>query len=152
MLAAKGKAALSQNFLEEIGGRPVLGRVHRLLYDKLFVHPWLGGFFAHTKREVVESQQTDFWAGLMGGPKVYGGRSPRDAHVHMFMPEEVFDIRHTLLSEALIEAGVARDLREKWLTLDANFKKALVNQSADECTGRYRSEPIIIVPRPPGRF
>jgi truncated hemoglobin YjbI len=148
MLASKGKAALSQNFFEDIGGRPTLHRVHKILYKKLFAHSWLGGFFEHTIPEVVESQQNDFWAALMGGPKVYGGRSPRDAHVHMFIPAEVFDVRHELLGEALIEAGVASDLREKWLTLDANFKKALVNQSPDECQGRYRSEPIIVVPRP----
>lgn len=148
MLAAKGKAALSENFFEEIGGYPVLRRVHRRLYDKLFSHPWLGGFFVKTIRRVVEDQQTDFWAGLMGGPRIYGGRSPKDAHVHMFLPAEVFAIRHELLGETLIESGVAPDLRRKWLDLDANFENAIVNKSADECHGRYRSEPVIIVPRP----
>lgn len=148
MFTAKGKSALSDNFFEEIGGYPQLRRVHRLLYDSLFAHPWLGGFFEHTTREIVESQQTDFWASLMGGPKIHGGRSPRDAHVHMFLPSEVFAIRHELLEEALIVAGVAPTHREKWLALDASFEKALVNKSADDCKGRYRNEPIITVARP----
>ena len=99
---------------------------------------------------LVESQQTDFWASLMGGPAMYCGRSPRDARVHMFMPAEVFAIRHKLLGEALVEAGVAPDLRERWLTLDAGFERAIVNTSADECHGRYRGEAVIIVPKPAG--
>lgn len=150
MSAAKGKAQLGENFFEQIGGRPCLERVHKILYTKLHEHPWLKGFFAHTNREVVESQQTDFWTGLMGGPPVYGGRSPRDAHVHMFMPAEVFAIRHKLLEAALIEAGVAPDLRDRWLALDAGFERAIVNQSPDECHGRYRTEMVIIVPKPEG--
>ncbi|MHA1566222.1 MAG: group I truncated hemoglobin [Alphaproteobacteria bacterium] len=150
MSVAKGKALLSDNFFEEIGGYSCLRRVHNILYTKLFTHPWLKGFFLQTKREIVESQQTDFWASLMGGPSIYGGRSPRDAHVHMFRPAEVFAIRHKLLGDALVEAGVAADLREKWLAMDANFERAIVNQSPDECHGRYRTESVIIVPRPDG--
>ena len=146
--AIKGKTALGDNFFEQVGGYLCLRRVHEILYTKMFVHPWLKGFFAHTKRSHVESQQTDFWAGLMGGPEIYGGRRPRDAHVHMFMPAEVFAIRHGLLGDALTEAGVASDLREKWLVLDAGFERALVNKSPDECHGRYRQEAVIIVPRP----
>jgi len=150
MAAVKGKSQLGDNFFEQIGGYTCLRRVHNLLYTKLFTHPWLKGFFTHTKREVVESQQTDFWASLMGGPTMYGGRSPRDAHVHMFMPAEVFAIRHKLLGEALVEAGVAPHLREKWLLLDAGFERAIVNKSPDECHGRYRGESVIIVPKPAG--
>lgn len=148
MTAVKGKARLSGNFFEEIGGNPRLRRVHNLLYTKLFAHPWLKGFFAHTNREHVESQQTKFWMSLMGGPSIYGGRSPRDAHVHLFLPAEVFAIRHKLLGDALVEAGVAPHLREKWLALDSGFERAIVNKSPDECHGRYRQEAVIIVPRP----
>ncbi len=148
MTADKGKSLLDDNFFAQIGGYSCLRRVHSLLYTKLFAHPWLKGFFVRSKREVVESQQNDFWASLMGGPQMYGGRSPHDAHVHMFLPGEVFAIRHELLGEALVEAGVAPDLREKWLALDSKFERAIVNKSPDECHGRYRMEAVIIVPRP----
>ncbi len=146
--AVKGKALLSDNFFEQVGGFSGVRRVHALLYGKLFAHPWLKGFFAHTEREHVEAQQTKFWASLMGGPSTYGGRSPRDAHVHLFLPAEVFAIRHKLLADALVEAGVAPELREKWLALDAGFERAVTNKSPDECHGRYRQEAVIIVPRP----
>jgi len=148
MTIQKGKSSLSGNFFAEIGGYPCLRRVHGLLYKKLFAHPWLKGFFAHTKHDVVEAQQTDFWAALMGGPSIYGGRRPHDAHIHMFMPREVFAIRHALLGEALVEAGVGPHLREKWLALDAKFERSIVNKSPAECRGRYRGEAVLIVPRP----
>ncbi len=147
-MAAKGKDTFGETFLDEIGGRACVQRVHQVLYGKLFSHPWLKGFFVRSKREIVESQQTDFWVALMGGPKDYGGRSPKDAHVHMFLPAEVFAIRHKLLEESLIEVGVPAAHREKWLALDARFEAAIVNRSPDECHGRYRSEEVIIVPKP----
>ena len=150
MTEVKGKSKLGDNFFEAIGGRACLERVHRILYNKLFSHPWLKGFFAHTRREIVESQQTDFWAALMGGPNVYGGRSPAHAHVHMFVPADAFAVRHALLGEALMEAGVPAELQERWLKLDSGFENAIVNKSAEECRGRFRSDPVIIVPRPDG--
>lgn len=122
--------------------------MHRLLYTKLFANTWLSGYFVRSHREIVQSQQTDFWAQLMGGPKLYGGRSLRDAHVPLFLPAEVVAIRHRLLEEPLIEAGVAPELREKWLASDVSFERAIVNKSPDECHGRYRTEEVIVVPRP----
>jgi len=139
----KGKSKLGDNFFEEIGGRARIERVHDILYGKLFSHPWLKGYFAHTRREHVESQQNDFWAGLMGGPNVYGGRSPAHAHVHMFIPAQAYAVRHALLGDALEEAGVPAGLREKWLKLDAGF-------SPEECHGRFTTDPVIIVPLPDG--
>jgi len=144
----KGKSRLGDNFFDEIGGYACLKQVHDLLYDKLYAHPWLKGFFVRSTLDIVKSQQTDFWAALMGGPSRYGGRSPRDAHVHMFLPAEAFAIRHALLDEAIAEAGVPDDLRQKWLALDSSFEAAVVNKSPDECHGCYRNEEVIIVPRP----
>ncbi len=150
MNEVKGKSELGDNFFEEIGGRACIERVHDILYGKLFSHPWLKGYFAHTRRELVESQQNDFWAGLMGGPNVYGGRSPAHAHVHMFIPAQAYAVRHALLGDAIEEAGVPVDLREKWLRLDAGFERAIVNKSPDECHGRFTTDPVIIVPLPDG--
>lgn len=144
----KGKSGLGEGFFDDIGGLPTLRRVHRQLYDKLFVHPWLGQFFVQSKRELVENQQTDFWAGLMGGPKLYGGRSPRSAHSHLFLPAEVFRVRHQILEETLIEAGIPEGHREKWLAMDSSFERAIVKTSPDECRGRYPWEDVIVAEKP----
>lgn len=60
MTTVKGKSLLGDSFFEQFGGYPCLRRVHNPFYGKLFAHPWLKGFFVRSKREVVESQQTDF--------------------------------------------------------------------------------------------
>lgn len=99
-------------------------------------------------REILESQQTEFMMLGFGGPRIFGGRIPRDAHIHMFITDEIFDIRHQLLAEALNEAGVPDHLQERWLEMDEGVRLAIVKESPDQCRGRYRSEQVIIVPKP----
>ncbi len=136
-------------FVDEIGGKATIERVHTLLYDKLLRHPWLKSFFAGVERWVLEVQQTEFMADLFGAePKRYAGRAPMRAHQHLFITEEIFMIRHELLEKSLIEAGVGPALRERWLHYDMGMKAAIVKKSVDECEGRYRNEEVLTVPKP----
>ncbi len=139
---------MADTLFDELGGMPCLEQVHRIFYDKLLDHPWLKGFFEGQDRKRLESQQSDFMAGLFGGPRVYSGRLPKDAHVHLFVTEEIYDIRHRLLDQSLAEANVRLDLKERWLAYDLNMKNALVKKSISECQGRYRNEPVIAVEKP----
>ncbi|WP_420345227.1 group I truncated hemoglobin [Pelagibius sp.] len=139
---------MADSFFEELGGMDCLERVHRIFYGKLLSHPWLKGFFEGVPRHHLESQQTDFMAGVFGGPKIYGGRPPKSAHVHLFITEEVFMIRHGLLEESLIEAGIRPDLRKRWLGYDLRMKKVLVKSSVSECAGRYNTDPVVVVEKP----
>ena len=123
-------------------------KVHTIFYDKLLSHPWLKEFFKGVPRAHLESQQSEFMSGLFGGPKIYGGRPPLTAHVHMFITEEIFLIRHELLALSLTEANIRPDLRDRWLRHDMAMKRALVKKSPAECEGRYKSEPIIVVEKP----
>jgi len=133
---------------EQLGGRPTLERVHEIFYDKLYAHEWLKGFFVGVDQKVIENQQTDFMAQALGGPDLYCGKFPVPAHKHMFITEEVFDLRHMLLEQSLREAAVPEPLRTRWLKIDGAFKGRLVKKSVTECEGRYKTEPIVVVPRP----
>ncbi len=143
-----GCLIMSDIFLNELGGMPCLEKVHKIFYDKLLNHPWLKEFFKGVPRAHLESQQSDFMSGVFGGPKIYGGRAPKSAHIHMFITEDVFLIRHKLLEQSLIEARIRPDLREIWLDYDMKMKKLLVKSSISECKGRYNSEAIIVVEKP----
>jgi len=136
------------NYLEELGGRECLERVHKIFYDKLFAHPWLGKFFEGKKRWVLEEQQTEFLMGVFGGPKIYGGRGPLEAHQHMFITEEIFGIRHEILQQSLSQAKVPEDLHERWLRTDLGMRRAIVKESPDKCKGRYNNEAIMVIPNP----
>jgi truncated hemoglobin YjbI len=139
---------VAEDLFDRLGGMPAIRKVHTIFYDKILSHPWLKTFFKGVPRPHLESQQSEFMAGLFGGPLIYGGRPPATAHVHMFITEEVFQIRHDLLALSLTEAQIPPDLRERWLRHDMAMKRALVKKSVDECEGRYRSEPVIVVEKP----
>ena len=55
--------------LQEVGGKPVLEKVHKHFYDELNKHPWLKNFFLHIDQKIIENQQTDFMNANMGGWK-----------------------------------------------------------------------------------
>jgi|SaaInlStandDraft_2_1057019.scaffolds.fasta_scaffold129527_2 hemoglobin len=133
---------------EELGGMPCLDRVHRVFYEKLLAHPWLRQFFQGVRREHLESQQSEFMSKLFGGPDIYRGRNPKGAHMHMYITEEVFQARHDILERSLNEAGIAPDLRRRWLDYDMGLKKALVKTAVSECAGRFGTDPIIAPSKP----
>jgi len=133
---------------DQLGGLPTFQRVHKIFYDKVYAHPWLKQFFADVEQTVIENQQTDFMVQALGGPSRYCGRLPVAAHKHMFITEELFDVRHAMLDESLREARVPDALRLRWLKVDAAFKGRLVKRSVTECEGRFKTEPILIVPKP----
>lgn len=137
------------DFLDKIGGKACVERVHKILYEKLLSHPWLKSFFVGLERWHLEEQQTDFMIDLFGNtPRCYQGRFPMNAHQHLFITEEVFMVRHGLLAEAITEAGVSDDHKARWLEYDMGMKDAVVKKTVDECEGRYRSEKVIVVPKP----
>ncbi|MEZ4457313.1 MAG: hypothetical protein R2882_12320 [Gemmatimonadales bacterium] len=70
------------------------------------------------------------------------------AHKHMYITNELFDVRHDLLEESLREAGVPAPLAVQWLKIDGAFRARLVKQHADECEGRFRTDPVINIPKP----
>lgn len=134
---------LSDNELFEI-----VKKVNECFYDKVYEDPWLKEVFASTKIEIIKSQQTDFIVGAFGGPKKYCGRSPKDAHPHIFIQQDMWDLREHYLIEALNEVNAPEWMKEKWINIDNAFKNAILKQSPDECFGRYGTDPIINIPNP----
>jgi hemoglobin len=133
---------------EQLGGTPVVRAVHRIFYDRVYEHPWLCRYFEGVERQVIENQQTDFMVQAMGGPDAYCGKYPVPAHAHMFITEELFDLRHRLLADSIRDAGVCEALAARWLKIDEAFKGRLCKKSPADCVGRFKTEPIIVVPKP----
>lgn len=139
--------AIDKTLYDRLGGKPTYIKVHKIFYDKAYAHPWLSKYFTDKPQDVLESQQTDFMVQLMGGPKAYGGKSPKSAHQHMVISEELFELRAKMLSDSIQEAGIRDDLREEWLAADASLKRALVKTSEKECTIAYPNQPILNFPK-----
>jgi hemoglobin len=115
-----------------LNGYETIRRVHKIFYDKVYAHPWLGKFFVGHDQDFIEKQQTHFMAEKFGGPREYLGKEPKYAHAHMYLTQELFDVRQALLKESLIEAGIHAELIEQWLKIDNAFRGAVTNSSIDE--------------------
>lgn len=139
--------AIDKTLYDRLGGKPTFVKVHKIFYDKAYAHPWLSKFFTDKPQEVLENQQTDFMVQLMGGPKAYGGKSPKSAHQHMVISDELFELRSQMLSDSIKEYGLSDALREEWLAADRTFKRALMKSSESECTQAYPNQPILNFPK-----
>ena len=138
---------IDKTLYDRLGGIETLNKVHKIFYDKIYAHNWLKKYFTGKPQHVIEEQQTDFMVQLMGGPKVYSGKSPKSAHQHMLITEELFEERAKILSESIKQAGVADNLRQEWLAADAALKKALIKHSISECSVSYPTQPILNFPK-----
>ena len=136
------------SLFDDVGGYDILKKVNKIFYDKIYKHPWIGQFFQSVPQEHIENQQTDLMAQAMGGPARYFGRFVIDAHTHIYITEELFQVREKLLQEAFHEAGATALLIEKWGKIDEAFKKALLKKTPTDCKPRYAREEILDFPNP----
>ncbi len=133
---------------EKMGGRDSLIKINKLFYDKVYEHPWLGKYFMEIPQQHIEDQQIDFMQKVLGGTNVYVGKTPTATHHHMFIPDELFDVRKQLLIEAFDETHANAELVDKWLSLDESFRRHIINKSPDECTARFKTDPILNFSKP----
>jgi hemoglobin len=140
---------MNPSLYEQVGGKPTLDKVHKLFYDKVYAHPWLKQFFADHAQEAIEGRQTSFMGEKMGGP-AYLGKPLRQVHENMYITPELVALRHELLRESLAEAGVAPELRARWLKIDAAFAKGITKDSVDSFYRDYHFpyKRRIIIPKP----
>lgn len=132
-----------KSLFEQIGGKPYLQKVAKRFYDKLYAHPWLKNYFKNTRQEIIESQQVDFMTGALGGPRIYSGRMPGDAHPHINATIELFDLREKLLIEALSEEKAPPELINRWIKIEHAFKRQIIKNSPSECKKRWATDEIL---------
>lgn len=138
-----------QTLFDAVGGLPTLRKVHKIFYDKIYAHDWLKLFFAGHDQQSIEERQTMFMAEKMGGDVAYYGKEPWMAHRHMYITQELYDLRHELLKESLLEAGVPDKLAHRWLKIDYAFIRQVVKPSIEsfyQTTFSY--EKRLIIPKP----
>jgi len=128
---------------EAMGGRGMLIKVSKIFYDKVYADPWIGQYFQEVPQDRIEAQQVDFMTSSLGGGSVYLGRLPVPAHKHMFISEELFDLRQKYLEEAFVEAKASKELVEKWNKIDEAFRRRLVKKNLGDCEKRFFTDEIL---------
>ena len=139
---------MKQKLFDEIGGLPTLQKVHKIFYDKIYAHDWLKHFFADHDQTLIENQQTAFMGEKMGSRISYMGKPPRYTHIHMYITDELFEVRKELLQQSLEEAGVSAEHIERWLKIDSAFKHHIVKDSLESFHDAYTFKKRIIVDKP----
>jgi len=143
------KKPARKNLFDAVGGLPLIERVHKRFYDKIYAHPWLGKFFEGHAQEAIELRQTQFMAQKFGGDIRYPGMDLDLVHRRMFIPEELLKLRRSLLQESLQEEGVDEALIARWLKIDGAFWKDIRNDSlASFSEVDLKYERPLIVPDP----
>ena len=122
-------------------------KVTEEFYELVYADEWLKHVFT-IDQKIITSQQIDFMVGALGGEKIYGGKSPADAHPHIYVTEEMWNRREGLLNDAMIKVDAPIELRSKWLKIDLAFKKHIVMKDESECKKRFFSDEIIVVSNP----
>lgn len=137
-----------QTLFDAVGGLPTLQKVHKIFYDKVYAHPWLGKFFEGHNQASIETRQTQFIAEKMGSEKAYLGKDMKMAHRQMYITKELFDLRHELLRESIKEGGVPDELAHRWLKIDSAFYRQIVKDSIESFYAyTWKYEKRIIVPK-----
>ncbi len=114
-------------------------------YELVYADEWLKQVFT-IDQKVITSQQIDFMVGALGGEKRYGGKSPGDAHPHIFIDSEMWDLRESLLMKAMKKVGSPEELNARWIKIDLAFKRHIVMRDPSECQKRFFSDEVIVVP------
>jgi len=127
------ESSYDPNLLAEIGGEAGVYRVHTRFYEVLFNHPWLGQFFFGKSEEVLITKQTQFMVAAFNGPNNYTGDTPAFVHMHMFITDELADLREQILRQAILDEGLSESIAERWLKVDQSFRPAIVKKSINEC-------------------
>ena len=128
--------------------RRLIADVNNAFYNRVYKDPWLKMVFQGVRQEHIEAQQTNFMVGAFGGLKTYSGRSPADAHPHVFVNESMWQLRETFLRQAFAETRLPAEMQEKWIRIDEAFKHAIIKRSLADCRGRYTTDAIIAPPDP----
>ncbi|VAX27861.1 hypothetical protein MNBD_NITROSPIRAE01-1443 [hydrothermal vent metagenome] len=128
--------------------RGLIEDVNKTFYEKVYDDPWLALYFQVVEKERIIQQQTDFMTGALGGENRFAGRKPSKAHPHMYITDQLYDLRKSLLIEALEEVAAPQKLVDAWLKIDEVFRKTIVKKSLSECAGRYRIDPILNFSKP----
>ena len=135
-MAASTKIPM-KSLLAMVGSDRDLHRITSAFYDKVYAHPWLSQFFAGVEKAHLARMQADFMHGVMGGEHRHHGKSPSNAHHHIRITHEAFDLRQKLLRQTLAEQRVNPIAAARWLEFDEAFRPLLVRD-------------VFLYQRPPG--
>ncbi len=143
-----GNVRWDDGLLAAIGGEEMVRRVHLVFYDAVFDDPWIGQFFFGKPKSLLVDKQTEFMVSAFGGPHRYQGATPAVVHMHMFITDELSDLRERFLRRAILSQGLSEEIADRWLAVDRLFRPAVVKRSIEDCTLTTMGQSPIVAVKP----
>ena len=95
-------------------------------YVRAFADPIIGHLFMHSDRAHITKQQIDFATNLLGGPRLYAGKSLREAHQRLPLKPTHFMRRQVIMREVLTDLGLDAELVARWLALEDQLRALII--------------------------
>lgn len=117
----------SESLYDRLGGDEAIDAVVDDFYDRVLADDRISHYFEDADVDDLRDHMTVFIASVTGGPVEYDGRGMTEAHAHLDVTEEHFEVVAEHLSQTLADAGVEADDREDLLSTVAALKPAIVS-------------------------
>ena len=123
----------------------IINKINQYFYEQIYKDEWFKNVFQNVTQEFITLQQNDFMIQAFGGPCNFCGRMPGDAHPHIYIDNEMWEIRENYLKLSFEKNNVPKDIREKWLKIDNAFKNKIIKKSIDDVLPRFTTDEVIII-------
>lgn len=117
-------------------------------YDLVYAHPWIGQFFTKVDQRNQETKLVRFFQ-MSWDDRAYPEMQAqylRQEHAHMYITEELFELRQALFSRAVRDLGHGPEVVEAFAVFNELWRAHVVKRSIDECSDMFTA--IVEHPRP----
>ncbi|MCA9706632.1 MAG: hypothetical protein KDK70_12335 [Myxococcales bacterium] len=119
-------------------------------YDMVFAHPWIGQFFTHVDQRNQETKLVRFFQ-MSWDDRAYPDMQAqyiRQEHAHMYITDELFELRSALFSDAVRKHGHGQDVVEAFEVFNDIWRASVIKASVEDCSDMFTD--IVVHPRPEG--
>jgi methyl-accepting chemotaxis protein len=126
--------ANDNSLYSQVGGEAAVRAVVTEFYNRVLEDQALAPYFRHKQRNGLEESQVQFFTQVLGGPKIYQGRSMADAHKNLHITDKNFDRVAVHLKETLESLDLEPSHIDTIMNTVAPLKRDIVNTDATETT------------------
>ena len=117
---------------DRLGGGPAIKAVVESFYDKVLAEPLVQPVFAGSDTGALRRHLALFLSQVTGGPREYDGRELAEAHRHLHITGEQFDVVANALLATLTEFGVGPEETDQLMGIAASARAEIVTAPGEQ--------------------
>jgi methyl-accepting chemotaxis protein len=128
-MAARQPMDKNESLYDRLGGEPAIRATVAEFYQRVLADPLLAPFFKAKQMKNLEENQVAFFTTALGGPKIYTGKSMKEAHQRLKIHSEHFDAVAGHLVATLQHLGIGATLIDEVVSAVGPLKEQIVTRS-----------------------